>query len=63
MWWLISKLFNRRIKMVLGEGYSKGLTKGYEFGYLMGQVEMRNSLYYESKADREIDRIIEEKGF
>ena len=49
-------LFKNTLRRLLQEAYEKGLGKGYELGYMMGQTEHSNrGIIIGSRVDREIE--------
>lgn len=53
----------KRLRQMLKDSYEKGVTKGYELGYQMRQVEDRNrGFIIGSKIDRQLDEILKQKG-
>lgn len=52
----------KKLKKICQDHYSRGVAKGYELGYRMGQVERTNrGFIIGPEVDREIEEILKKK--
>jgi hypothetical protein len=59
---MIVIMTGKKLKKLCQDYYSRGLSKGYELGYQMGQAERTNrGFIIGSKAAREIEELLKRK--
>ena len=74
---LTKTIYNREIEWARSQGYDEGISRGYNMGYQLGQVEKNNyspdnnivkawESFYSAlpspRVDRELDEILKDKG-